>query len=118
MILGGLAVLGLVGWALSRSFAAPVHSTLTTTEPASVATQAAPVPNADEEAAKAAVPRISAEDLRQRMLRNEVTVLDVRTGPDAFSSGHIPGSLHIPLTTVEAQLAFIPRTKPIVTYCT
>ena len=119
MTAGAIAVLALVGWALYRSFNAPVSSILTTPTankampPATSATATA----ADDEAAKAAVPRISVEDLRQRIARNEITLIDVRT-KDGWDSGHIGGAIHVPLASVESYLSYIPRDRPIVTYCT
>ena len=120
MIAGAIAVLGLVAWALSRSLNAPVASppSSTTTPAATIATAPpAPVPNADEEAAKAAVPRITVDELKQRLDRNEVTLIDVRN-KESYDAGHIKGAMHIPLPSTEAYLSFVPRDKPIVTYCT
>ncbi len=121
MIAGAIAVLALVGWALSRSFNAPVSSTTvaassgaTTPSPPPVASSASA---ADEEAAKLAVPRISPEDLQQRIEKNEVTVIDVRD-KQSYDGGHIKGAMHIPLASTEAYLSYVPRDKPIVTYCT
>ena len=115
---GAIAVLALVGWALYRSFNAPVSSTVLATP----ASNTAPIPaktvsSSDEEAAKAAVPRIAADDLHQRVVRNEVTLIDVRT-KEGWDSGHIKGAMHVPLASVESYLSYIPRDKPIVTYCT
>jgi 3-mercaptopyruvate sulfurtransferase SseA len=115
---GAIAVLALVGWALYRSFNAPVSSTVLATP----ASNTAPIPaetvsSSDEEAAKAAVPRIAADDLHQRVARNEVTLIDVRT-KEGWDSGHIKGAMHVPLASVESYLSYIPRDKPIVTYCT
>jgi 3-mercaptopyruvate sulfurtransferase SseA len=115
---GAIAVLALVGWALYRSFNAPVSSTIVTAPSNATAPIAAqPVSSSDDEAAKAAVPRISAEDLHQKIARNEITLIDVRT-KEGWDSGHIRGAMHIPLASVESYLSYIPHDKPIVTYCT
>lgn len=115
---GAIAVLALVGWALYRSFNAPVLSTaLPTTSSNAVPRSSRPVSSADDEAAKAAVPRIAVEDLHQRIARNEITLIDVRTR-EGWDSGHIKGAMHVPLASVESYLSYIPRDKPIVTYCT
>lgn len=118
MIAGGVAVLALVAWALMRSFQAPVTSTLpvtdTTAQQPPAATASQPF---QQDAAHAAVPRISVDDLKQRMVRNEVTVIDVRDA-DAYMDSHIPGALHIPLARVEGEIPYLPKDKPIVTYCT
>jgi hypothetical protein len=66
---------------------------------------------------KAEVPRISAEDLREKVKAGSVTVVDVRDNL-AYQAGHIPGSLSIPLASVEANLDLLPKGKPIVAYCT
>lgn len=115
---GAIAVLALVGWALYRSFNAPVSSTaLAIPASNSAPNPPGPVSSSDEEAAKATVARISVEDLHQRIARNEVTLIDVRT-KEGWDSGHIKGAMHVPLTSVESYLSYIPRDKPIVTYCT
>ena len=117
MIAGGIAVLALVGWALMRSFQAPVTSNLPVTDTAQqqpAQTESQPV---QQDAAHAAVPRISVDDLKQKMMRNEVTVIDVRDA-DSYMDAHIPGSLHIPLARIEGEIPYLPKDKPIVTYCT
>src|SRR4051812_29404007 len=94
MIAGAIAVLALVGWALSRSFNAPVASPTIAAPAATPPPAATPseIPaSADEEAAKAAIPRISVDELRQRIDANQVTVIDVRP-KEAFQAGHIKGA--------------------------
>lgn len=66
---------------------------------------------------KSEVARISAEDLREKVNAHAVTVIDVRDA-SAFAAAHIPGSLHIPMASIEANLDRLPKGKPIVTYCT
>lgn len=66
---------------------------------------------------KAEVTRIAAEDLREKTKAGAVTVIDVRDAT-AFASGHIPGSLNIPMASIEANLDRIPKGREIVTYCT
>jgi len=63
------------------------------------------------------VPRISAEDMRSKWNRGEITVIDVRD-EGSFESGHIAGALHMPFATIEGQIDMIPKNKPIVLYCT
>lgn len=117
MAVGGLAVLALVAWALTRSLEAPINPTV----PAPVATAApapAPAPEPEvQDPERAAVPRISVDELKQKLAKGEVTVIDVRDA-DAYMAGHIPGALHIPLTRIEGEIPYLPRTKLIVTYCT
>ncbi len=57
------------------------------------------------------------EELRQKVALSEVTVIDVRDA-DAYLAAHIPGSLHIPMSRIEGEIPYLPREKPIVTYCT
>lgn len=118
MTAGAIAVLALVGWALYRSFNAPIPPAMTTTPSrASAAMPPSAATAGNDEAAKAAVPRISAADLHQRLEKNEVTLIDVRL-KEGWDAGHIRGAMHIPLASVESYLSYIPRNKPIVTYCT
>ena len=135
---GGIAVAGLLGWALTRTVepapvtsvsspvaetSAPVASTNPGTFDTAGFTQtAAPLtatnaPPPQPEGDKTAVTRISAEDLRAQIRRNEVTVIDVRDNT-AYAQGHIPGAMHIAFASVQSSLDTIPKGKPIVTYCT
>ena len=119
MIAASVAVITLIGWALSRSFSAPVTSSIPV-ETASPAASPPATPVSGEPVQspeEASVVRIGPEDLRQKSLRGEVTVIDVRSATD-FQLGHLPGSLHVPLANVEAQIAYLPKSKPIVAYCT
>ena len=43
-------------------------------------------------------------------------LLDVRS-PMEFSEGHIPGSINLPLSELEARIAEIPRAQHIITIC-
>ena len=145
MALVGLAVAGLVVWALTRTVepaAAPVPladatdtmpavadtamtalSTAPSTAPplATTTTPSAPVPAAQTPPAvqgdRSEVGRIAVEDLRAKFGRGEVTIIDVRDAA-SFAQAHIPGALNIPMASIEAQLDRIPKDKPIVTYCT
>lgn len=133
MVAGGVLVAALVVWALTRtvepapepaaSFADATTAPATTAEPstrgltdtsATTAPVAAPPQPAGD---PSSVQRIAVEDLRAKMNRNEVTVIDVRDAT-AFNARHIPGAINIPFASVEAMLDQIPKDKPIVTYCT
>jgi 3-mercaptopyruvate sulfurtransferase SseA len=111
MGLGAVLVLGLVGWALMRSFNAPVQSTLP------VVQETAPLAEPAQDAEHAAVPRMSVEDLHQKLARNEVTLIDVRDA-DSYRAAHIAGALQIPMARIEGEVPYLPKGKPIVTYCT
>jgi hypothetical protein len=98
-------------------------STETSTTPTPIASATAPIVTTTHAATpamegdKAEVKRISAEDLREKVNANAVTVIDVRDA-SSYAAAHIPGSLHIPLASVEANLDRLPKGKPIVAYCT
>jgi rhodanese-related sulfurtransferase len=69
------------------------------------------------EAEIAKTPRITAEELKALLDKDEAIVIDVRNVED-FVDGHIPGALQIPLSFVEGEIPWFPRDKKIVTYCT
>jgi Rhodanese-like domain len=141
LTIGALLVAGLVVWALTRTVepaatsttADYVSSTQPVTPPQTTATSqttspttpiasstagiattsAAPVISGDRKE----VARISAEDLNEKVKAGSVTVVDVRDAA-SYATDHIPGALHIPMASVEANLDRLPKGKPIVTYCT
>lgn len=152
MSLGALLVVGLIGWALTRTvepatsvmagqeqfptstvattpsngtgMIAPNASTSTlspiasTTSPVTFTSDtAAPPSEHSQSPEKAAVARISAEDLRERVNRGDTVVIDVRDAA-SYAQGHIAGAISMPFATVEAQLDAIPKGKHLVTYCT
>ncbi len=48
---------------------------------------------------------------------SDVVVLDVR-GPEAFAAGHLPGAVHLPYKSIDADaLAAWPEGTTFVTYC-
>jgi hypothetical protein len=88
------------------------------TSPVTFTSDIAPPPSEHSQSPeKAAIPRIAAEDLRERMNKGQVVVIDVRDN-NSWAAGHIAGAMHMPFATVEAQLDTLPKGKPIVTYCT
>jgi rhodanese-related sulfurtransferase/predicted transcriptional regulator len=56
------------------------------------------------------------EQLRERVRRGEVVVVDVRP-VEEYRAGHLPGALSIPLKDLEARLPQLPRDREIVAYC-
>ncbi len=135
MAVAGLAVAGLVIWALTRtvqpapSVAADIPIEQTQTQPA---TNTLPplegMPNPNQATASpvqvppvsdenASVKRISVTELQSKVSAKQVTVIDVRD-KTTFIASHIPGSLHVPMAQIESQVTFLPKDKPIVTYCT
>ncbi|WP_425436285.1 ArsR/SmtB family transcription factor [Paenibacillus rigui] len=59
---------------------------------------------------------IPLEELRVRMEKGEVLLLDVRP-KDEYVMGHIPGAISIPIEELEEHLASLPVDKEIVAYC-
>lgn len=141
MVLGVLLVGGLVVWALTRTVevtptpapattaSVPAESTAATATPGAIPPGAittstalpvtatnAPHPP-DVHGDRSTVQRIAVEDLRAKMNRNEVTVIDVRDA-NSYSTQHIAGAINVPFASIESMLSDIPKDKPIVTYCT
>ncbi len=54
-------------------------------------------------------------DLSQK-IKEGATIVDVRTA-DEYRSGHVPGSINIPLDRLQGQLQKIPKNKPVITCC-
>ncbi len=60
--------------------------------------------------------RISAEELKALIDNKEnISLVDVRT-PEEYESGHIPGSVSIPLNTIQNQTS-LPNKGRVVLYC-
>jgi rhodanese-related sulfurtransferase len=73
---------------------------------------------------EAAIARITAEELKAKLSRNEpVTVIDVRSTDSYVSNeNRIKGSIHVKLRRLQFRLSFpplkdIPRDSQVVTYC-
>jgi len=62
------------------------------------------------------VRRITPEELKAEIARNDVFIIDVR-GEAAYKAGHIKGARLIPSTEILAHIDELPRDKMIVTYC-
>lgn len=63
------------------------------------------------------VPRTKPEDVLQGFEAKNLTIIDVRDA-DSYKERHIPGALHIPLAYIAGEVPYLPKDKPIVTYCT
>jgi len=51
------------------------------------------------------------------LVDNGALIVDVRS-PQEFASGHIEGSMNIPLETINSKLAFLKsKEKPVITCC-
>jgi rhodanese-related sulfurtransferase len=136
LVVGVLVVGGLVAWALTRTVevaptpvaqdtaaaaiaTAPMTiDTASTNTPPLVDTSAASRPSAPgAEVSEKDVQRMSVEDAHAKWNRHEITMIDVRHA-DAFAQSHIPGSLAMPLASLEGMIDMIPKDKTIVLYCT
>ncbi|HEX6533304.1 MAG TPA: rhodanese-like domain-containing protein [Gemmatimonadaceae bacterium] len=62
------------------------------------------------------VPQITPAELRERMARGDVAVIDVR-GLSEWEAGHIPGARHVPLGHLTDRLAELPAGVPLVMQC-
>jgi len=59
---------------------------------------------------------VGRDELLKRAGSGSITVIDVRP-EEEYRSGHIPGSVSIPLKDLEDRIAEIPRDAEIVAYC-
>ena len=109
LVILGIVVLGLVGFALFRQQSVVVDRGL---KP-EVTQTTAPV----QEPELVPVPRTNVADAKKLLDSGAVTIIDVRDA-DSYVASHIPGSLQIPLARVEGEVDYLPKTKPILTYCT
>ena len=62
------------------------------------------------------IPMVDPDELADRMDGEELVVLDVREERE-FDAGHIPGSIHIPYTEIDARHPELPREKTIAAVC-
>jgi hypothetical protein len=116
MIIGGILVVALLAFSFRRMASSRTESAA----PQTASTSSAPPPPTDtaaHETQVAQVPRIKPQELRDLIARNAVTVIDVRDA-DSYLASHIPGALHIPMARIDGEVPYLPKGKPIVTYCT
>lgn len=50
------------------------------------------------------------------LVKHGAQIIDVRT-PEEFGSGHIKGSMNIPVNILQSQLVKIRKDKPVITCC-
>jgi rhodanese-related sulfurtransferase/predicted transcriptional regulator len=62
------------------------------------------------------VETIGREELRERLSKGDVVLVDVRP-QEEFAAGHIEGARSIPLAELERRLAELPPDREIVAYC-
>lgn len=63
-----------------------------------------------------ALEAVSRTELRQRLQKGLVTVLDVRP-PEEFQQGHVPGARNVPIGQLKRWLSRLDRDVEIVAYC-
>jgi DNA-binding transcriptional ArsR family regulator len=59
---------------------------------------------------------IGREELRARLRRGDVVLVDVRP-PEEFAAGHIDGAQSIPLAVLEQHLDELPSDREVIAYC-
>lgn len=52
----------------------------------------------------------------KQLVKNGAQIIDVRT-PGEFNTGHIPGSVNMPLPNIVINLSGIDKSKPVITCC-
>jgi rhodanese-related sulfurtransferase/predicted transcriptional regulator len=62
------------------------------------------------------VDAIGREELRERLRRGDVVLVDVRP-PEEFAAGHIEGARSIPIDELEGRLGELPPDQEVVAYC-
>jgi rhodanese-related sulfurtransferase len=80
------------------------------------AARLADVERAAEEYLGEEVERVDRDELRARLARREVVVIDVRPAEE-YAAGHIAGARSIPIDEIEQRLDELPRDREIVAYC-
>ncbi|HSY50071.1 MAG TPA: rhodanese-like domain-containing protein [Thermoanaerobaculia bacterium] len=107
-VAAGVIAGGAIAWTAARNAPKPPAPN------ERAATTSAPPP---AEPSLESVPRIPMPAFQQRRERGEIVVIDVRDVED-YTAAHIPGAMQIPLSYIQGELPYLPRGKPIVTYCT
>jgi rhodanese-related sulfurtransferase/DNA-binding HxlR family transcriptional regulator len=65
---------------------------------------------------RAELDTITRDELRDRLRRGDVVVIDVR--PEAeYAAGHLPGAISIPPDQLESRLDELPADRDVVAYC-
>jgi rhodanese-related sulfurtransferase/predicted transcriptional regulator len=62
------------------------------------------------------VEAIGSDELRKRLRRGEVVLVDVRPGEE-YEAGHIEGARSIPIDELDERLAELPADREVVAYC-
>jgi hydroxyacylglutathione hydrolase len=62
------------------------------------------------------IPTLTLDDVATQLGADQVTVLDVR-GEGEWKSGHLPGSVNVPVGSLDQRMGEIPRDRPIIVHC-
>src|ERR671932_1190261 len=62
------------------------------------------------------VEAVGRDELRERMRRGDVVLVDVRPGEE-YAAGHIEGARSIPIDELDDRLAELPADREVVAYC-
>jgi hydroxyacylglutathione hydrolase len=62
------------------------------------------------------IPTLALAEVAAQLSRDRTVMVDVRSEGE-WNSGHVPGSLNLPLGTLEQRLGEIPRDRPVIVHC-
>jgi hydroxyacylglutathione hydrolase len=62
------------------------------------------------------IPTLALPHASSQLRADRVTVLDVR-GEGEWKSGHLPGSLNVPVGSLDGRVNEIPRDRPVIVHC-
>lgn len=113
-----LASLFIIGMLLLAACGAEEPTPATVEE--AIDTQATAEPSSENQVPISAseVPRISVEELKERLDNGEeIVVVDTRS-TSSYDIEHIPGAISMPSTNIESPLDELPLDQEIVLYCT
>ncbi|MEO8215554.1 MAG: rhodanese-like domain-containing protein [Acidobacteriota bacterium] len=114
------AVVGvIIGWAATRASnpAPAAGSAVAANAPVMTGTPFSSAPAPFSAPSLDSVARMPLKAFRDKLERGEIRAIDVRD-IDSYVAAHIPGAMHIPLSYIQGELPYLPRGKPIITYCT
>lgn len=103
------SLIAVVVWAMTKKPAPAAAPDVTAAATMTASPAAAAMPETFEV--------IPIDELKTALDAGQIVVIDVRS-MDQYVASHIPGSMHIPVARIEGEIPYLPKDKPIVTYCT